>query len=398
MTAAHPAVLGGPPTFPDPVPLSRPGVAAGDQLTAEFRGILASGVLTKGSHLDRLEREISAYLGVEDAVLVSSCTVGLTLVLRCLDLTGEVVLPSFTFMATGHAVWWNGLRPVFADIDPSTATLTAADTAAALGPDAAAVLGVHIFGTPCDADALAAVAARRGVPLVIDAAPAFGAWYGDGSPVGTKGLVEVFSLSPTKPFTTGEGGIVTTNDRSLARAVRVAREYGNAGDFDCALVGLNARMPELSAALGRHNLPHLAGWLEQRRALAARYKDNLADVAGVAFQHVPAGAASTFKDLSIIVDADRYGLDRDALSAALACEGVATRSYFNPPLHRQTAYRDVAPRHLPGTETLARAALTVPLFPGMSPSTVDGVCQAIRGIHDAAEAIRPMRSPAEARL
>jgi dTDP-4-amino-4,6-dideoxygalactose transaminase len=382
-----PAILDGTPAFADPVPLNRPSLPIDDQLVGVFREVLDSGIVTKGSHLAAFERELAAYLDVQHAVVVSSCTSGLVLTLRCLGLSGEVVMPSFTFMASGHAALWNGLVPSFADIDEETFNLTAEHAQAMLGSRTSAILAVHTFGAPCDADGLADLASRQGIPLVIDAAPAFGARYRDGSAVGTKGLAEVFSLSPTKTFTTGEGGIVATADESLARELRIAREYGNPGNYDSLLAGLNGRMPELSAALGRHGLPLVSQWLEQRRSLADRYRANLADLPGVTFQRIPPGESSTAKDVCIRVDPAAFGIDRDMLTAALDAEGIATRRYFDPPLHEQSAYRHLSVPPLPVTTSLAKSVIALPIYSHLPPSTVDRICEAVRRIQAHAEQI-----------
>lgn len=381
MSVLDPAVLGGPPILSEPVPLARPPLADDAALLGTLGAILAGGVLTKGEQLAALERELAEFLGVGHAVIVSSCTTGLMLLLRALGRTGEVVMPGFTFMATAHAARWNGLTPVFADIDPRSFGLAPRSAEEAVSERTAAIMPVHVFGTPCDADGLGKVATERDVPLLIDAAPAFGAEYGDGERVGGKGLAEVFSLSPTKPFTTGEGGIVATADGDLARELRIAREYGNPGNFDSLFAGLNGRMPEMSAALGRYFLPGLPDLLARRQELAARYRSALADVPGIGFQLVPPRATSTFKDFSLVIDEERFGLDRDVLALSLRAENVPTRNYFDPPVHRQTAYRDLDTGPLPNSESLAAAVIAVPLYSGMSDAVVDQICAAIRRIH-----------------
>nr|WP_277349805.1 DegT/DnrJ/EryC1/StrS family aminotransferase [Planosporangium thailandense] len=356
------------------------------------RDVLDSAMLTNGRHVREFEAEVAGFLGVGHAVAVSNCTVGLMLLLRCLGLRGSVVLPSFTFMATAHAVAWNRLGIRFVDVDAATWTVdpdsAAAGAVGAAGDAVAAVLAVHTFGAPCAVPPLSAVAVRHRVPLLFDAAHGFGAKYPDGTAVGTGGTAEVFSLSPTKQLSAGEGGLVTTNDGDLARELRVAREYGNPGDYDSAFVGLNARLPELSALLGRASLAEFPQWLERRRATALRYRANLADVPGVTFQQVPEGALSSAKDLTIRIDESHFGMSRDRLAACLSAERVATRCYFYPPVHRQRAYRQVTPSvSLPETETLAASVLTLPLYSHLSADVVDRICEAIRTIQQAADLI-----------
>jgi dTDP-4-amino-4,6-dideoxygalactose transaminase len=369
------------PRFTEPVPLVRPTVEPDADMELAFKEILRSGMLTNGRHVRAFEEAAAAYLGVGHAVAVSNCTTGLMLVLRCLGVTGDVVVPSFTFMASGHAVDWNGNGVLFADSDPRTWTVDP-DSVARLLPRAGGVLAMHTFGAPCDADRLAALCAERGVPLVFDAAHGFGSRYPDGTMVGTKGVAEVFSLSPTKTLSTGEGGLVTTDDAALAQRLRTAREYGNPGDYDSRFIGLNGRMTEVSGLLGTRALENFARWMETRRSLVARYRERLADLPGWEFQSVPDGALSSYKDLGVQVDGERFGLTRDRLAEALARENVATRRYFDPPLHRQTAYGDVPPRtDLAVTERLAARMITLPLYSHMPAELVDGVCDLIRELH-----------------
>ncbi|ANZ40516.1 DegT/DnrJ/EryC1/StrS aminotransferase [Lentzea guizhouensis] len=374
-----PAILGGVPVRSRELPITRATVSADARLHADLAEIVASGSLTNGRHVSAFEREAAAFLGVEHAVATSSCTSGLMLVLRCLGLRGEVVLPSFTFMASAHAVAWNGLAPVFVDIDPDTFTLDPAAVAAAMGERTAAIMAVHTFGAPCDMEALSALASSRGVPLVADAAHGFGGAYPDSTMIGSKGLAEVFSLSPTKLLTAGEGGLVTTDDDELARELRIGREYANPGDYDSRFAGLSARLPEMSAALARHNLPHVPARVIRRRELAERYLKGLAGVGGVGFQRIPGRSRSTYKDFCVTIDEQAFGVDRDGLVKALHSENISTRTYFDPPVHRQRAYRSDAV--LPRTDSLASRIVALPLSSHLDDESVDEVCSAIRRVH-----------------
>ncbi|MFE6127033.1 DegT/DnrJ/EryC1/StrS family aminotransferase [Streptomyces sp. NPDC056437] len=385
MRANKPAILGGTPILSRDVPVTRPTVApCGPEFHRVMDRVLNSGFLTKGAELEGFEREVAAFIGVRNAVAVSSGTMGLTLTLRCLGLLGHAVMPSFTFMATGHAARWNGLEPRFADIDPHSFAMAPGATASAITAETALVLAVHPFGAPCEVDEIESLCTSRGIPLVLDAAAALGGCYPDGTRIGAKGLAEIFSLSPTKPLTCGEGGIIATNNDDLAKELRIAREYGNPGNQDSVLLGLNGRMPELSAALGRHNLPRLPEWLAQRREAVTRYQRNLIDTAGLTFQRIPPTAQSTYKDLCVMVDRELFGLSRDMLAGALQQEGVTTRRYFDPPLHRQAAYRQWAvPRGvLPCTESVAEGILSLPLLPDMAMDLVDQICSAILRIRE----------------
>lgn len=372
-----PAIRGGRAAFPDGLPLARPTIPDPDGLAGRLREILESGVLTNGPVVAELEARVAAYLGVGHAVAVSSCTAGLMLVLRVCDLSGDVVLPSFTFQATAHAVSWNGLRPSFADIETDTLTLSAEAAARATGMRASAILATHTYGTPADVDGLAAAARQSGIRLIFDAAHAFGARHRD-RPLGGFGDAEVFSLTPTKPLVAGEGGIVATDDEALAGAVRVARDYGKEPDYDVRIIGLNARMSELHAAVALASLEGIEERVARRNELARVYRVALADVPGIGFPSVRAGDRSTFKDLTILVDPDAFGLDATSLGEALAAEGIETRRYYAPPVHRTRAYRSVANGGtLPVTDHAAARVLTLPLWEGMTVDNVGLVADAV---------------------
>ncbi|MGH2572273.1 MAG: DegT/DnrJ/EryC1/StrS family aminotransferase [Actinomycetota bacterium] len=391
-----PAMLGGPPAFPEGVPLVRPSVPDIEGLTQDLRTILESRTLTNGSFVRELERRAAEYLGVRHCVAVASCTSGLMLLLRAADLSGDVIVPSFTFAATVHAVAWNGLRPVFADIDPSTLTLDPEAAGRVLGVRTSAILATHIFGTPCDVEGLAALAREHGIRLFFDAAHAFGSHRG-GSPVGGFGDAEVFSLSPTKLLVAGEGGIIATNDDLLADRCRIGRDYGNPGDYDCLFVGLNARMSELHAALALRSLEGLEERVHRRNVLAESYRRRLAEIPGVSFPQVADGDRSTYKDFSILIEPEAFGLDASAAGRALAAEGIETRRYYSPPVHAMRAYS-----HLNGTngrlrvtEEAAARALTLPLWSEMSDSEVFRVAGALDRIQEAAPRLGRMQQKSQ---
>jgi dTDP-4-amino-4,6-dideoxygalactose transaminase len=363
------------------VPLTRPSVPDPVIMAPYLDKILSSGVLTNGPYVRELEQAAAAHLGVDHCVAVASCTAGLMLVLRAAGLSGDVVLPSFTFMATAHAVVWNGLRPVFADVDPGSLTLSPEAVERAIGVRTSAILATHLYGTPCDIGGLSELARSHGIRLFFDAAHAFGSNH-LGSPVGRFGDAEIFSLSPTKIVVAGEGGIIATDDASLADRCRIGRDYGNPGDYDCQFVGLNARMSEFHAAMALVSLEGLNERVRRRNMLAGLYRERLSDVPGLRFPEVRDGDRSTYKDFTVLVDPDAFGIDADGLSAALAAVGIETRRYYSPPVHEMRAYRSshVADGGLPNTVAAARCALTLPMWSEMSEQTVVRVVEAVERI------------------
>lgn len=354
------------------VPFVRPDLPAYDDLAASFRRIVESGHVTKGPELLHFEAEAADVLGVADVVAVSSCSVGLALALRAwqvLEQRGadrpgrtEVIVPSFTFLAAPAAIVWAGMVPVFVESDPATWTVSPDAVAAALTPRTAAILACHTFGCPCDMPALQAIADAAGVPLMVDAAHAMGTRVG-GVQVGAEGYAQVFSLSATKLVVAGEGGLVASSEPRFAALVRELREYGNDGHYGCAVAGLNGRLPELSAAIGRRSLARLDEARRLRGAAVAAYRELLSGREGLGMQAIPPQAESSWKDFSITFDAGRLGISRDEVRARLAQRGIDTRAYYSPPCHRMQAF---AAHHegragLPVTDRLAAESLSLPL-------------------------------------
>jgi dTDP-4-amino-4,6-dideoxygalactose transaminase len=345
-------------------------------------------MVTKGAHLISFERAIAQHLGVKHATGVSSCTLGLMLTFRGLGLNGDVIVPSFTFMATVSALVWCGLRPVFADVDSGTTNLDPAAAEAAITPRTTAIVAVHNFGNPADIAGLRAVADRHGLKLIFDAAHGFGALY-QGRPVGAQGDAQVFSLSPTKLLIAGEGGIVSTENDELAAFLKKGREYGNDGNYDSEFPGVNARMPEFNALLGLRSLEALEAAARNRNDVTDLYQETLGRLPGIGFQAVCAGDRNSYKDFSITVDAAKFGLSRDELAKALAAENIDTRNYYDPPVHRQKAYSQYYDgQPLPNTEWLASNSLSLPIWSKMDADVIERICAAVERIHLNAPSIR----------
>ena len=374
-----PAIFGGHPAFPEGLPLTRPSVPPTTTVLPDVCRILESGILTDGPYVRELEDRSAAFLGVRHCIAVASCTTGLMLVLRASGLSGDVVVPSFTFAATVHAVSWNGLRPTFADIDEVTLTVSPDAVARTIGVRTSAILATHTYGTPCDVQGLAAVAASNGVRLFFDAAHAFGSLRA-GIHLGGFGDAEVFSLSPTKVLVAGEGGIIATHDDVIAERCRIGRDYGNPGDYDCRFVGLNARMSEIHAAIALRSLESLEERISRRNKLAGLYREGLATIPGLGFPEVRREDRSTYKDFTALVDPEAFGSDAAWLARALDAEGIETRRYYSPPVHAMHAYRHLAGTNgaLRVTEAAASRVLTLPMWSDMTEEHVSRVADAVQ--------------------
>lgn len=386
-----PVLLGGELLTHTPIRLVRPVLPAFEDINDAVAETLATGMVTKGAYLTAFEQSVAEHLGVEHVVAVSSCTTGLALIYKALGLRGTVIVPSFTFMATVSALIWAGATPRFVDVDPTTTNLDPASVQAALTTDVQAIVAVHNFGNPAAIDDLQTIANDAGIPLIFDAAHGFGALY-KGQPVGRFGTAESFSLSPTKLLIAGEGGIVATNDGELARKIRVGREYGNDGNYGTEFAGLNARMAEYNAILGRQSLFQLEDAAVNRSTYAAAYTERLSELPGIGFQQIRPDDRSSYKDFSITLDPEVFGVSRNLVSRALAAEGIDSRAYYDPPVHRHAAYKQFAPadHDLPNTNWLAATSLSLPIHSMMEEETIEIVCTAMQRIQHYAPQLREL--------
>ncbi|MEO7428675.1 MAG: DegT/DnrJ/EryC1/StrS family aminotransferase, partial [Acidimicrobiales bacterium] len=292
--------------------------------------------------------------------------------------------PSFTFAASAHAAVWAGAEIDFCEVTDERCSLDVADLATRLDADGpvGAISATHVYGHPAEVETIDALAASRGIPVVYDAAHGLGSER-SGRAIGGFGAAEVFSLSPTKVVVAGEGGLVTTNDAALADAVRLGRDYGNPGDYDCQFPGLNARMSELHAAVALASLADVDAHIDHRASLVDRFVRSVASVPGLRVVLPRNGDRSTFKDLTVLVHAADFGLAAGDLQTALRREGIDSRRYYAPPIHQQTGYRDRWParRPLPMTDELATMALSPPLWSHLPEAAIEGVAHAIARIH-----------------
>lgn len=384
------AVLGeGGPRFADKLHVGRPNVGDRAGFLRRVGEALDRNWLTNdGPLVQELEARVAAYLGARHCVAMSNATAALEVAARALGLRGEVIVPSYTFVATAHALQWLQLKPVFADIRESDHCLDPAAVERAITPQTTAILGVHLWGGACDIAALDTLSRRHRLQLLFDAAHAFGCAY-EGRMIGTHGRCEVFSFHATKFFNTIEGGALVTNDDDVARAARLMRNFGFVGYDAVASVGINAKMSEVSAAMGLANLDSLPALVDANRANLEAYAGELQGLDGLSLLR-PRPGRHNFQYVVVEV-APQCALSRDELLAVLWAENVVARKYFWPGCHRMEPYRTLDPAataRLPVTERVAARVLVLPTGTAVDAAAIRAVGGILRAALSRAPEVR----------
>jgi dTDP-4-amino-4,6-dideoxygalactose transaminase len=360
------------------VPFVRPALPSMEKIAEALSLSFESGRVTSGALVRTFEDEICIKTGAIHAVAFSSATSALMVVPRALGLRPghEVIVPSFTFTATAQALVWNGLIPVFCDCLPGTGTLDPDDVVRNITSRTAAICGVTIYGLPPDIEPLLQIGRDFRIPVYFDSAQGFGAKYQD-QPLGTFGVCEVFSFSPSKVLTAIEGGIVTTMDAELAERLRSLRDCGKdpTTEGNALDIGLSARMSELHAAVALLNLVRVDDCIQARRERMAQYVSRLHSLRACTLQEMPADRTSNGTYCALFVNAD---VDRDELTKVLRQAEIQVKRYFHPPVHLQTAFQRVPRRvslRIRQTLSLSERCLVLPLYPQLAEEEIDRICQ-----------------------
>jgi dTDP-4-amino-4,6-dideoxygalactose transaminase len=372
--------------MPTPEPFAAPVYVTRPLLPplAEYAGRLeavwdAKWLTNNGAQHQALEQALAEYLHAPHLSLFANGTLALLAACRVFALEGEAITTAFTFPATPHALVWAGLEPVFVDIDPRTMTIDPAQVEAAITPRTSALVGVHVYGIPCDVEALAAIAARHRLKLIYDAAHAFGTVV-DGIPLCAFGDATMLSFHATKLFHTAEGGALIVRDAPTKGRVDLARNFGIRGEAEVELAGINAKMSELAAALGLAVMPHLATERACRAAIAAIYDAALAQIPGITALRPPAAATDSLQYYVVRIDASRAGCSRDQLYDRLKRFNVFTRKYFFPLASDYACYRELpsaAADRLPVARRVAAEVLCLPLYGALTPADAARICAMI---------------------
>lgn len=385
------ALFTGVPTFRERRAVGRPNIVDPAKVLDRIAGALDQVWLTNDGPLVReLEERLADYLDVPHCIATSNATAALELVMRSLDLSGEVIVPSWTFIADPHAVLWTGLDPVFCDVDRVTQCIDPERVEAAITPDTSAILAVHLWGRGCDVRALADIADRHGLELIYDAAHALGCRI-EGRRVGGFGRAEVFSLHATKMVNSFEGGVITTSDDDHAATLRRARNFGFCDEDEVSMAGTNAKMSEPSAAMGLTSFEAIDELIAHNHANYDAYRAAVAAIPGVDLPAIDASDDSNRHYVVLDIDAEAAGLTRNEIVDVLRADNVWARRYFYPGCHRQEPYRTTHPdagSTLPVTEALAERVMVLPTGSAVVPEDASRIGSLIATAVDQAPAVR----------
>lgn len=355
------AAFGGTPEFSRPLHVGQPNLADVDGLAEELVQVLRSGYLTNnGPRVREFESLVCRTTGVRHCIAICNATTALQIAARAMNLSGEVIVPSFTFIATAHAMNWIGLEPVFADVEPGSHTLDPISVVRCISPRTTAIVPVHLWGNVCSVDVLRCIAAEYGLRLLYDSSHAFGCAL-NGQSIGNFGDAEVFSFHATKFVHSVEGGAIVTNDDALADRCRRLRAFGITGLTEISDIGINGKMNELAAAVGIRSVSGMSEIQKANEANRCLYEQMLRGIPGLELLPVSDGVHSNFQYIVLTVNQSLFGLSRDETVALLRAEGIFARSYFCPGCHHAEPYRTLPLRtSLAVTEQLLTTVMQLP--------------------------------------
>jgi dTDP-4-amino-4,6-dideoxygalactose transaminase len=375
------AVFGGVPAFEGKLHVGRPNVGEKERLMSRIDEMLDRVWLSNnGPLVQEFEQKMAALLGVKHLIAMCNATIALEIVTRALGMEGEVIVPSFTFVATAHSLQWQGITPVFCDVDPETHLLDPACVEKMITPRTTGIIGVHLWGRPCEIEALTDIASRNNLKLVFDAAHAFGGSH-KGEMIGNFGNAEVFSFHATKFFNTFEGGAIATNDDELAKKIRLMKNFGFAGNDNVIYIGTNGKMTEVCAAMGLTGLESLDNFIAINRENYRSYLEGMAGIAGMKPVLYDDAEKCNYQYIVFEVDEVETGISRDLLVEVLQAENVMARRYFYPGCHQMEPYRSYFPHAhllLPETERLVKRVISLPTGTAVGKDEINKICSLIR--------------------
>ena len=351
-----------------------------DEFTDSLKEIWESKWITNnGQFHQKLEAALAEYLKVPYVSLFTNGTLPLLTALQALRITGEVITTPYSFVATTHALWWNGIKPVFVDIDPSTGNIDPQKIEAAITPRTTAILPVHVYGKPCDTEAIQAIADKYGLKVIYDAAHAFGVEVNGGSLLNA-GDMSTLSFHATKVFNTIEGGAMVMHDEKTKQRIDYLKNFGFANEIEVVGPGINSKMDEIRSAYGLLNLKQVDAAIAARRKVAVAYREALRNVDGISFWDDMLGVRHNYSYFPIFVDAEKYGMTRDELYMKMKDQGVWGRRYFYPLISEFSTYRGLEssrPENLPNAHMMADTVICLPMHHALREEEINRIIDCI---------------------
>jgi len=374
------AILGGKPTFDQMLAVGRPNIGNKELILEKINDLLDRRWLTnRGPYVEELEKRIANKLSINHCVAVCNATIGLEIAIRALGFSGEVIIPSMTFVATAHALQWQEITPVFCDIDPETHNIDPKQIEKLITPRTTGIIGVHLWGRPCNVEALAIIAEKYNLKLLFDAAHAFGCSF-KGEMVGNFGNAEILSFHATKFFNTFEGGAIVTQDEDLANKVSLMKNFGFE-DYDMVThLGTNGKMNEASAAMGLASLESIDDFISINYRNYIQYQECLKNIPGVNLITYDETEQCNYHYIILEINDQETILNRNELVKILWAENVLARRYFYPGCHKMEPYKTLYPnagKLLPETEKLAEKVIALPTGTAISQDEIIEICQII---------------------
>jgi perosamine synthetase len=373
------AILGGKPASEKRVPIAKP--VFDEKTVKEVAEVLRSGYVRQGPKTREFEEKFAEAVGAKHAYAVSNGTAALHVsYLSVLEPGDEIIVPSFTFFATASMAFHSRAKPVFADIDPETFIIDPEDVKEKITSKTRAVVPVHLFGNAANMDALNDLAEDHGFLIVSDSAQAHGTEY-DGRDVGSFETLNCYSFYPTKTLTTGEGGIVTTNDNELYRLGCLLRSHGDDARYHHVIVGLNYRLTDIAAVIGLNQLSHMEEYLERRRHFGAKYKEGVSKIDGIRPQKVEGKVNHSYSYFSSVMDLDVFRCGRDEFLDALRAENIDCAVHYPIPLNKQPAITDLLePEECPVSEDVSKRIFSLPMHPELTDKDLGNVLAGVEKV------------------
>ena len=351
-----------------------------DEFTESLKEIWESKWITNnGQFHQKLEAALAEYLKVPYVSLFTNGTLPLLTALQALRITGEVITTPYSFVATTHALWWNGIKPVFVDIDPSTGNIDPQKIEAAITPRTTAILPVHLYGKPCDSEAIRAIADKYGLKVIYDAAHAFGVEV-NGESLLNAGDMSTLSFHATKVFNTIEGGAMVMHDEKTKQRIDYLKNFGFANEIEVVGPGINSKMDEIRSAYGLLNLKQVDAAIAARQKVAVAYREALRNVDGISFWDDMPGVRHNYSYFPIFVDAEKYGMTRDELYMKMKDQGVWGRRYFYPLISEFSTYRGLESsrsENLPNAHMMADTVICLPMHHALREEEINRIIDCI---------------------